>query len=136
MSRPIIGNEESVFTTCALQVISRCVDHSTPVVYPQYSPVLKDGEFSIILNIFANQCRLVDQLTMDMPDHEACNYLRDKTNEQLLKMSRGGDSRIGEETTPFGQVLPSVRLTKVDCLHEDTGRRRFIGIGVGTVAIF
>lgn len=132
---PIDDIVSPVFMTCANLVVMTCA--GTPVVRitnPEAEADLRPGEFPVILNLYKKQALEIDRLTRGMSDEEACSYMRDETNKVLEIAARNGLFRTMSRKGAVGKPIPSVSIDRVKCFHEDSGRRRFVGIGKGTIA--
>jgi|GEM_PF-5953599 len=131
---PALQNEDTVFFTSALLTIHECVKPTIRITNPSFKPDLRDGEFLVILNPYKEQSRVFDALTRGMKDRDACKYVRRQTNRALVRAARAGSIQLSIQHGPHGEAIPAVRIDRVRIFREESGRRRFVGIGVGTMA--
>lgn len=123
-----------VFLTCASLAVVSSMGSMAKITNPDFNPELQEGEFVVILNFYKNQSAEIDRLTSGMSDDDACCYMRDETNKALVATAESGSFHITIQKGIFGQVIPSIAIDRVIVWLEPTGRRRFVGIGKGSVA--
>lgn len=127
------GHTRAAFLTAANLTVAQCINPTVRITKPEFEPNLQEGEFLVILNLYSHQSAVIEQATSAFSDDEACDYVRSETNKAIAEMAQSGSTQVATSKGVFGQAVPSVCIDRVLWLPEDTGRRRFIGVGKGTV---